>query len=135
MVLPESREHCGEPFTVWIQFSFIPGPGCSPASAHERVKMGGERYFPEPRPSDAVQGDVEEVLVVEVPVRHGHRFAPGGAHGKKGRCVVLGREQTYFPADQLGVRAGSAQVAEECHLFRHRADGVAAVDPYLVRVG
>ncbi|GAB3557782.1 hypothetical protein GCM10027405_03170 [Arthrobacter alkaliphilus] len=59
---------------------------------------------------------------------------PAPRHHCQGRCVVFGREQTYFPADQLGLRAGPADVAEERHLFRHRIDGVVAVDSYFVRV-
>ncbi len=96
--------------------------------------MGGERYLPKPRLAGRLQRDIQQVLVVEVSVRHGHRFPSGGTHGKQGRCVVSGGQQTDFAADQLGVAAGSAQTAEERQLFVHCPHGVATVDPHFVRV-
>ena len=128
VLLVQAHEHVAEPLPVRVQVGFAARRAQAAATEHERVEVAGEREVGEARPAGPrVERERFEVLVVEVAVRHRHRFATVAEHRLERARVVLGTEQRHLPADELRVLAGPALRAQQRHLAVDLALGVVAV--------
>ncbi len=96
--------------------------------------MPGERQPRQPRTALLVDREPFQVIGVEVAVGHAHRLPAVPAHRQQRLRMDLRAEQRHLPADELGVRPGSAQPAQHRHLLVDLVDGVCPVHAYPVRV-
>ncbi|MDP3207869.1 MAG: hypothetical protein Q8M65_01855, partial [Rhodoglobus sp.] len=103
MVALQVDEHLGELGAERVEFGFAVGPNGTPAPAHQRVKVGRKRNPIKPGSTAFVENYVEQVLVVEIAMRHRHGFPPVLSHDRQGRGMVGRRKEADFATDQLGM--------------------------------
>jgi hypothetical protein len=94
----------------------------------------GERQPREARPALRVEGEITEVVPVEVTVRHRHRLTPVRTHREQRSRMVLRVQQADLSPDELRVRSGTASLLEQPHLRLDLTQGVNAVDAHLVGI-
>jgi hypothetical protein len=124
----EALEHRAEAGAVLVELLLAAHALDAAPPEHRRVEVAGERDVVQARRAGRrVEDEGLEVGVVEVAVGHRHRLAPVALHDQQRPRVVVGRQQRDLAADELGVLARPAALAQERHLAVDLGGGVVAV--------
>ena len=134
MLGAEPADHLHEAATVRLELRLGPRAGDAAPSAHEAVEVGREGHPCQSPPAVGTEHQPTQVLLVDVTVRHRHRFPAVPAHHQERFGVRVGVEQGHLAADQLRVPVRPTHLLEEGHLLLDLAHGVTSVHANLIGV-